>query len=84
MFVKLVRHSLPDRPDWIIIDESVPLGTRYEVMGFASIDTGLILMNELTKEKRPVEDYLLKGNNSMGYLPTGCFEEDTDKQSELK
>ena len=71
MIVKLIRHNFPDRPDWLIIEETVPLGTRYEVIGY---DRELMISNSLLKEVRAIEAYLVSGNNGMGWLPTICFE----------
>ena len=31
----LVRHAHPDVPDWIIVEEGVPLGTEYMLLGYA-------------------------------------------------
>lgn len=71
MLVKLVRHTFPDRPDWIIVEESVPIGTIYEVLGY---DRDFLIINEELREARPVGAFLLKGNDSMGWLPSVCFE----------
>ena len=80
MIVKLIRHNFPDRPDWIVINEAVPLGTRYEVIGY---DSRFTIVNFISHEMKPVEVYLLKvdiaknqlrGNESVGWLPTICFE----------
>jgi hypothetical protein len=71
MKVELVRHSFPDRPDWILINETVPLGTRYEVLGY---DSRYTIENLLFHEKRNIEVYLLRENGHEGWLPKVCFE----------
>lgn len=71
MQVKLVRYHLPGRPEWLILDESVPLGTIYEVLGY---DRDTVLMNDELKEAIPVDAYLVRGNNDVGWLPTVVFE----------
>lgn len=71
MLVKLVRHTFPDRPDWAVIDESVPLGTVYEVIGY---DRDFVIINEELHEIRPVGAFLLLGRSGTGWLPTVCFE----------
>jgi hypothetical protein len=79
MLVKLVRHTFPDRPDWVLIEESVPIGTIYEVYGF---DRDFVIMNHLLKEARPISAFLLKRNDEMGWLPTVCFERIEDEGQE--
>lgn len=71
MLVKLVRHTFPDRPDWVLIEESVPVGTVYEVHGY---DRDFVVLNEQLREARPISAYLLKRDDEMGWLPTVCFE----------
>ena len=71
MQVKLVRRTMPGRPDWVILNETVPLGTIYEVVGY---DRDTVLVNEELKEAVPMDAYLVIGNNDMGWLPTVCFE----------
>jgi hypothetical protein len=73
MIVQLVRHTFPDRPDWEIIGRHVPLGTKYEVLGFES--RGRIL-NLNTGEVRDMSLYLVGGNEDIGWLPAICFEVD--------
>jgi len=71
MQVKLVRHTFPDRPDWIIIDESIPLGKIYEVLGY---DRQFIIINTQLNIARPVGAFLLRDSNEEGWLPCVCFE----------
>lgn len=71
MKVKLIRHSLPDRPDWVIMDESVPLGTEYEVLGYES---RMELHSSELNESRIIEAYFLDGNGDKGFMPAGLFE----------
>ncbi len=80
MLVKLVRHTFPDRPDWIIIEESIPLGKLYEVIGY---DSEFIMLNHELREARPVGAFLLKDEKETGWLPCVCFEkvDDYGKQS---
>jgi hypothetical protein len=70
MKVKLVRHHLKDDPTWDVIEESVPLGTQYEVIGYES--KGFILANG--NRMCEVECFLVMGNGSSGWLPTCLFE----------
>ena len=72
MRVKLSRHALEDRPDWIIIDQTIPLGTEYDVLGF---DDALTLKNPLYGT-RSVKCYLVirEGGGPAGWLPAGCFD----------
>jgi hypothetical protein len=76
MLVKLVRHAFPDRPDWTIIDESVPLGKIYEVIGY---DREFIIVNEQLRAVRPVGAFLLKDDKETGWLPCVCFERITEE-----
>ena len=71
MKVQLVRHSFPDRPDWILIEETVSLGTIYEVMAYSR---DFMIINEILREKREIEAYFVKGNHGEGWLPKVCFE----------
>lgn len=71
MKVKLVRHTFPDRPDWVLIEESVPLGTIYEVIGY---DAEVSIYNQELKETRKQDHYIVIGNGDKGYLPTCVFE----------
>jgi hypothetical protein len=71
MKVKLIRHTFPDDKEWIIVDETVPLGTEYEVMGY---DRDMIIANGYTGQMKHVECYLLAGNGDVGFLPTCLFE----------
>lgn len=76
MIVKLVRHSFPDDPNWIIVNPKVPIGTKYRVI--KHYPTGAVLVSKETGMERAVEVYLLEGNNDTGYLPCICFEEVLD------
>lgn len=80
MLVKLVRHSFPDRPDWIIIEESIPLGKIYEVRGY---DSEFIILNSQLREVRPIGAFLLRDDKEEGWLPCVCFEkvDDYDQKS---
>lgn len=78
MFVKLIRRTFEDRPDWELINDSVPLGTIYEVLGF---ERDAIIGNHILKEHRKVSLYLLRGNHDEGWLPVECFEVIKDAQS---
>lgn len=71
MFVQLVRHNFPDDPDWFVVNPTVPLGTRYEVVGYRS---DIVIHNFTTGKTRPVEVFLLDGNGDIGYMPTICVE----------
>jgi hypothetical protein len=73
MIIQLVRHTFPDRPDWEIIGRHVPLGTKYEVLGYESRAS---IMNLITGETRNISLYLVGGNEDIGWLPTICFEVD--------
>lgn len=71
MIVKLIRHTFPDKPDWIIMSPEIPIGTRYEVIGY---DRDFTIVNLDSHERRLVEVYFLLRNGSSGWLPTICFE----------
>lgn len=71
MTVELVRHNFPDRPNWILISESVPLGTKFEVLGY---DAHYMIGNINFDEVREIEVYLLSGHGDIGWLPAVCFE----------
>ena len=71
MKVRLAQHAFPDRPDWPIIKDDVPLGTEYEVIGFHA---DLTLQNIGTGETRDVDCFHVIGNGSEGWLPCVCFE----------
>lgn len=71
MVVQLVRHHVPNRPDWIVVSEKIPIGTKYEVIGY---DSGFDMMNLDLGELIPVEAYFLIGNSGSGWMPTFCFE----------
>lgn len=70
MKVKLVRYSFPDKPEWEIIRDTVPLGTIYEVLAHHS---GIVVMNE-EFGTREIDCYEVEGNGSTGLLPTCVFE----------
>lgn len=74
MRVRLARYNFPDNPEWIIMSETIPLGTEYEVVGYRAENEGFTITNLYTKEQKPVACYLLKGNGDTGWLPTCCFE----------
>lgn len=54
MKAKLVRHAFEDRPDWIVIKESVPLGKIYNVVPAPKRYQTGVLVNTITGEKRNV------------------------------
>lgn len=70
MKVRLARYALPDRPDWPLINESVPLGTEYEVLGYRA---DMEVVNP-THGRLRCPCFYLDGNGSVGFLPAGCFE----------
>ena len=71
MKVKLIRHTFPDDEKWVIIDEDVPLGTEYEVMGY---DRDMVMVDGFSGRMKHVECYLVAGNGDVGFLPTCLFE----------
>lgn len=72
----LIRHSHPNNPDWVIIDESVPLGTTYECLGFCQD----ILLASQKFGTDTVDCLLLKrdGDTGAGWLPQFCFRLETE------
>jgi hypothetical protein len=70
MKVELVSHSFPDRPDWILVNEEIPLGTQYELLGY---ERNATVVNMTTSEARKIELYLLEGRESIGWIPAICF-----------
>ena len=71
MVVKLIRYNLKDAPEWFVINETVPLGTLYEVMGYHKDATMVNLEQGFIKK---IDLYLLRGNGGEGWLPAECFE----------
>lgn len=75
MWARLARHTFKDRPDWIIINEDVPIGKLYKIqmnlMGAHPFKRGGIIENSVTGERRPVECVLVtdeQGNTGMMVL----------------
>lgn len=71
MFVKLVCHTFPDRPDWPLVDKSIPIGTIYEVIAY---DSDMLIYNKDLNESRRVRAYMLAGNGDVGFIPVDVFE----------
>lgn len=71
MKVRLINHSFPDDPSWILVKEDVPIGTVYEVIGY---ERQMIVCSLITGKQRKVETFLCQGNGSTGYIPTNCLE----------
>lgn len=72
MIVKLISHTFPDKPNWEIVEKTVPLGTVYEVIGYQA---GGEIGNLETRERRKVSGmYLLDGNGDIGWMPCELFE----------
>ena len=74
LVVKLVRYSFPDDPDWVIIEESVPLGTIYKVLGVAK---DITITNENLNKSKVVDCYIVlrDGDYMPGYMPADLLEE---------
>lgn len=72
MYVKLVRRSFKDDPKWQVIDDSVPIGTVYEVREYHY--KSAILVDRETGNKRIVSVYYVIGNGGEGYMPIDIFE----------
>lgn len=45
LMVKLIRHNLKHDPTWVIVNESVAIGTLYEVIAYES---KMVLVNHDT------------------------------------
>jgi hypothetical protein len=74
-FATLLRRTFKDRPDWVLINEDVPLGTNYQIYAFRP--EGITIINIETKEERPVMCYLARRmdipDDLPGYLPVDVF-----------
>lgn len=70
---KLVRRAFPDRPDWVLVDASVPLDTLYYVLSLEE-RTGAIVNLE-TGEERQVSCLLVyRPGGSPGWIPTDVLQ----------
>ncbi len=67
----LIRHTHPDIPEWTIVEERVPLGTEYMLLGYAM---DLELSNPYYGDVI-VDAYFVcrEGALEPGYLPTFLF-----------
>lgn len=68
---KLVRYSFPDDENWLVVDESTPLGTTYTIIDEKD---GFVLHDKSTGKSRKVKCYLADGNGDVGWLPVDVFE----------
>ncbi len=68
----LKRHTFKDRPDWVVVNESVPLGTEYQIFG---LKADIYIKRLDTGEERQVLCYLVtrEGDNHPGYIPCDVF-----------
>jgi hypothetical protein len=73
MKLKLVRHTFPDDPDWIILRENIPIGTEYEMLGYES---DMQLWNASMNKTRTIDCYFVRRLNDdrLGYVPCICLE----------
>lgn len=72
MNLELIRHSFPDDPAWVIMREDIPIGTKYEMLGF---EKDITIFNAVTGKFRDVDCYLVRRVSDMheGYLPCCVF-----------
>lgn len=61
----VIRRHLSDRPDWQILRDEIPIGTKYIVVG-EPIE--LKLKNDELNEERQVMCYYVIGNGKRGYM----------------
>lgn len=67
----LVRHTHPDIPAWAIVEDSVPLGTTYEVLGFQQ---RMLLKNPMFGEVVVDCHFVYRTDGGPpGYLPDFCL-----------
>jgi hypothetical protein len=71
LLAKLIRHNLKHDPAWVIINETVAIGTVYEIIGYES---KMLLSNPDTGKWYETPAYYLIGNGGQGYLPCELFE----------
>lgn len=72
MTATLIRHTHPDHPTWEIINDTVPIGTTYEVLGFRE---GMHLSNAEFGEVIVDAWFVLRpGGGPPGWLPAFCLE----------
>lgn len=70
--LELISHSFPDDPSWIIMREDIPIGTKYEMLGY---EQGITIFNALTGKFRNVDCYLVRReyDDNEGFLPCCCL-----------
>ena len=74
LVVKLERYTFKDDPEWVIVEENIPLGTIYFILGQAS---NMTIVNEGLKKQRIIDVYMVTrdGDNQAGWLPVDVFSE---------
>ena len=55
MWVRLVRRTFADRPDWEVINDDVPIGKLYKVAVTIPLFRRGTIFNKLTGESRDVD-----------------------------
>lgn len=78
MIAVLARRSFVDDPTWQLVEDRIPIGAAYIVLGF---ERGLVLLNLETKKRRKVDCYLVHRAGdpptTAGYFPCEMFENET-------
>lgn len=71
MQVELIRYTFPDDESWPLVKESIPIGTRYELLG---LDEITIFNFENNKIRENVTCYYVRREDGFeGFLPACCF-----------
>jgi hypothetical protein len=71
LMVKLIRHNLKHDPTWVIVNETVAIGTLYEVIAYES---SMLLINHETGKWYNTPTYYVEGNGGEGFMPCELFE----------
>lgn len=75
MWAKLKTHHFEGRPDWIIVDESVPIGKQYRVGILNPLTRKGVIINTLTGERREVDCiFVIDDNGGMGMMVAEMLE----------
>lgn len=71
--LKLVRRTFADRPDWVLVDEGIPIGTVYRMLELPQ--EGFVVKRLDTGETRELLAVLVERDGAEpGYMPLEVFE----------
>lgn len=74
MWAKLISHTFPDRPDWILVRDTVLLGKIYRVIPRIPLFLEGNVINLETGEQRKITTVLVEDAQEWGLMPTCVFE----------